>query len=64
MGGGGGGVVRPLDPMALALYNDALTIPVLCNTTFVEFYSSKHAMVNHCTSYFLVWDITFKGCVC
>ena len=39
-GGGGGGVVLPWDPMAMALYNDALTIlipPVLCDTTVVFF---------------------------
>ena len=72
------GVVQPPTPIppppAMALYNDAFTIfipAVSCDTTFVEFYFYKalqnkksHAMANHCTSYFLLWDITFKGFAC
>ena len=64
----------PTPPLAMALYNDAfmIFIPAApCDTTFFEFYFLKalqnkksYAMVNHCTSYFLVWDITFKGFAC
>ena len=58
-GGGGGGVVRPWDPMAMALYNDALTIlipPVLCDTKFVELYSSKQEITCNGESLYLLFS--------
>ena len=58
-GGGGGGVVRPGTPMAMALYNDALTIltpPVLCDTTFFEFYSLKQEITCNGESLYLVFS--------
>ena len=66
------GVVQPpTPPLTMALYNDAFTIFIPaapCDTTFVFLKAlqnkKSHAMVNHCTSYFLVWGITFKGCAC
>ena len=54
-----GGVVRPWDPMAMALYNDALTIlipPVLCDTTFVELYSSKQEITCNGESLYLLFS--------
>ena len=54
----------------MALYNDALTIltpPVLCDTTFVEFYSSKQEITCNGESLYLLFSCVgyyFKGCAC